>query len=136
MNPTAHAVPHRRSSKTTSSPTGLGGASAKMRSRFRSGRRRIRFSSRTIPAISQRRKLLLLPCATADDDRDEDEDASGNQPRDDPLGNRPKVAQSPPPAVVGILRQQDVADDRIELPVADLLLREARHQVRADPDRL
>src|SRR5919109_4372083 len=72
----------------------------------------------------------------ADDECDSDQHAAREQPCDDALGNGPEMAKSPAAAVVGPLRELDVADDRVELPVAQLLFPEARHDPGADAHRL
>src|SRR5438034_4704725 len=46
------------------------------------------------------------------------------------------MSDRPAAAVVGMLGVLNVADDRVQMPVADLLLREPRHQVGPDADGL
>src|SRR5207302_10970812 len=45
-------------------------------------------------------------------------------------------AKPPTAGPVRVLRELDVTDDRVELPVAEIPLRELRHHVRPDPYRL
>ena len=48
-------------------------------------------------------------------DAERDEHARRDEPRDEPFGDRPDVAERPAAAVVRMLRVLDVADDRVEL---------------------
>src|SRR5205823_3483747 len=57
------------------------------------------------------------------------------QPGDHALGDRADSAYPPPALVVGVGRPE-VADDRGELAIADLLLRERRHHERPGAHRL
>src|SRR5437762_154842 len=54
--------------------------------------------------------------------RDQQDD--GDEPGDEPFGHRPHMAERPAAAIVGVLGVLHVADDRVELVVADLLLGE------------
>src|SRR5213595_2168524 len=54
-----------------------------------------------------------------------------DEPGDEALRHRADVTERPATAIVGMLRVLDVADDRVEVTVADLPRGEVRHQVRA-----
>src|SRR6185437_16834311 len=50
--------------------------------------------------------------------------------------DRAEVAESPAAGPRRAMREPDVTDDRVELPVAERALRELRHHVRPDSHRL
>src|SRR3954451_21571498 len=78
------------------------------------------------PPGSRRRPPL------AEEQADPDERGAGDQPGDEPLGAGAEETDRSPALLLRGLRVLDVADDRIELTVGDVLLREPGHQVGAD----
>src|SRR4029079_5811656 len=94
-----------------------------------------RRSRSTIPEISASLALPTLQ-PLSDYHADGDERRHPDEPGDEALRNRADVADRPAAAVIRVLRVLDVADDRVELAIGDVLLREGRHHVGADPDGL
>src|SRR5579884_1957216 len=100
-----------------SSPGGTIGS----RSEGSFGRRRPMPSS-----VSETSRSLALAMARqplADHHADRDERERRDEPRDQALGHGAEMTDRPAAAVVRVLRVLDVPDDRVELPVGDLLLR-------------
>src|SRR3954466_9498170 len=90
-------------------------------------------------AISSSTRRIGPPSlrAGSDDSRDHEQRGDRERPRDEPLGHRPDVPDTPAAAVVGVLNALlDIAGERVEVGLGYLALAELRHQVRADPDRL
>src|SRR4051794_6626025 len=134
-NATARSEARKSSAIATVSAPGFGGCLGRIRRASLLGFRRPRPSNSTRPETSRSRALLTrqpLP----DDDAEEHERLRCDEPGHKPLGDRADVPERPPAAVVGVLRVVDVRDDRVQLRVADRLLRERRHHVRPDSHRL
>src|SRR5579862_502865 len=137
MKPTANTAVRKSRASTRLSAPRSDGSFGTMRSASFDGlrRRRLRPSASTTAetiASSALRMLQLLPYRHAQPD----EHDHGDEPRHEPLRHGADLADPPAAAVVGVLRPVDIADDRVELPVADRPLRETRHDVRPDADRL
>src|SRR3954464_14483278 len=114
------------------SAPGFASKSGTTRAALERGERRPRPATSTRP--ESRRSLALPMQPLPDDETDSEQRGAGDEPRDEAFGNRPDIPERPAAAVVGMLRVLDVADDRVELAVADRLRRERRHHVRADAD--
>src|SRR3954454_15450516 len=95
-------------------------------------RRRLpREASSTSPESSASFALAMLQ-PLPDHEAEADQHRPGEEPRDEPLGDRADVAERPAAAVVRMLRVEDLAYDRVGLRVALVPLRESGHHVRAD----
>src|SRR5579884_1766541 len=135
MNPTAQRAAKKSSRIAHVSAPGFGARFGTVRSASLRGFGRLRPRRSTSPATSESRALLTAK-PLADDDAEADERDHAEEPGDEALRHRTDVAERPAAAVVDVLRVQDVGDDRVQLRVADRLLREGRHDVRPDPDGL
>src|SRR5581483_157486 len=116
-NATAHAAATKSRRIAAVSAPGLGGSFGTVRSASGRGLRRPRPASSTSPATRESRSLATAE-PLADREAQADERAGGEEPRHEPLRHGPEMAERPAAAVVRVLRQLDVADDRVELPVA------------------
>src|SRR5437667_3690024 len=113
MNAPAEIAASRKKKVASSSPPRSFGASPSA-----SGDARRRAKSSTTPATSQRQTLLMQP--PPDHQCDSHERRPGDEPRDEPFRHRPDVADPPAALVHRMLRVEDVADDRVQLAIADL----------------
>src|SRR3954451_2185028 len=101
-----------------------------MRSRSAGGRCFPRRPTRTRTiSVSRALRLALMLEPLSDHDADCDEGGHRDEPGDETLRDGTEVPDRPAAPVVGVLCVLHVGDDRVELPIADRLLREARHDV-------
>src|SRR5437763_6360833 len=144
MKPSAEREESPNRARTASSAAGFGGSAGTIRLSSGLGRRRPRPSrSTSAETIALRALLIGAPPARRsrtepppEQQAEDEQRRHGQEPGHEPLWNRPEEAESPPAGAVRPLRELDVADDRVELPVADRVLRELRHHVGPDPHGL
>src|SRR5689334_8721765 len=129
MKPSAESEERPSSASTASSAAGFGGSAGTSRVSSGFGRRRRRRTTRRTSAGTIALRARLTPESPPQQQAEHEQRGDRDEPGHEPLRHRADEAEPPAARARRLLRELDVADDRVELPVADRAPGERRHDV-------